>query len=101
MVRKARIIRNMSNIRICREHNRTHQEARAAATEVAEDMAQRYGVEYHWHDDCLHFTRSGVDGTITIDAKQIEISAKLGFMLGMLKGPIEEHVNQHLDKLFG
>lgn len=90
----------MSDIYIRREHRTTLDEARTAATEVAKDIGQRYDVEYHWHDDELHFTRPGVDGIICIDQDHIEISAKLGFMLKMLKGPIESVVNDQLDELF-
>ncbi len=95
-----RILFVMSDIYICREHNTTIDKARDAATEVARDIAERYDVDYHWHDNELHFTRTGVDGTICIDEAQIEVSAKLGFMLKMLKGPIEQVVQNQLDELF-
>ncbi len=91
----------MANIYIHRAHNRTVDEARDAAVEVAKDISERYGVDYHWDDDVLHFARTGVDGTITIDDEHIEVSAKLGMMLGMLKSPIEQVVQQQLDELFG
>ena len=90
----------MSDIYIQREHRTSLAEARAAATAVAKDISERYDVQYQWHDDELHFTRPGVDGTICIDDDHIEVSAKLGFMLKMLKGPIETVVNEQLDALF-
>ncbi|RDZ28347.1 polyhydroxyalkanoic acid system family protein [Lysobacter silvisoli] len=90
----------MSNIDIRHDHSLTHAKARKAVEEVAEKLAERFGIEYDWNGDILNFARSGVDGKIALGPKQLRVTASLGFLLGALKGPIESEIRRVLDERF-
>ena len=90
----------MSSIDIRHDHSLTPAKARKAVEEVAEKLAERFGIEYDWSGDTLNFARSGVDGKIALGAKQLRVTASLGFLLGALKGPIESEIRRVLDERF-
>ncbi|MEG3788644.1 polyhydroxyalkanoic acid system family protein [Lysobacter sp. CCNWLW3] len=90
----------MSSIDIRHDHSLTPAKARKAVEEVAEKLAERFGIEYDWSGDTLNFARSGVDGKIALGPKQLRVTASLGFLLGALKGPIESEIRRVLDERF-
>ena len=90
----------MSEINIVRRHNGDQEKARQAAQKAAEHMAERHDIQYHWEGNDLHFSRLGVDGTMRICPDCIEIHARLGFLLSMLKTTIEEEIEKELDEYF-
>ena len=49
--------------------------------------------------DTVHFTRSGVKGTLEVSADAFELRAKLGLLLGAFKGRIEAEIVKNLDTL--
>jgi putative polyhydroxyalkanoate system protein len=90
----------MSNIDIRHSHSLPPDQARKAVQEVAEKLAERFGVDYDWAGDVLNFNRSGVDGHIALEPDQLHVTAKLGFLLGTMKGPIEAEIRRVLDERF-
>lgn len=91
----------MSSIDIKHAHSLPKAKARKAVEEVARKLAERFAFDYEWdEDDTLHFTRSGVDGKIALKPKELRVSAKLGFLLAALKGPIESEIRRVLDERF-
>lgn len=90
----------MSAIDIEHTHNLPKAKARLAVEEVAEKLAERFGVDYGWDGDTLKFTRSGVDGKIDLQPGGLHVTAKLGFLLSAMKGPIESEIRRVLDERF-
>lgn len=90
----------MSHIDIRHAHSLTPKQARKAIEEVARKLGERFGMEYEWDGDMLNFHRSGVDGHIALEADQLHVTAKLGFFLAALKGPIEQEIRRVLDERF-
>ncbi|MFC3816413.1 polyhydroxyalkanoic acid system family protein [Lysobacter sp. GCM10012299] len=90
----------MSNIDIHHAHSLSPDQARQAVTEVAEKLSERFGMEYAWDGDVLNFNRSGVDGHIALEPDQLHVTAKLGFLLSTMKGPIEAEIKRVLDERF-
>ena len=90
----------MSHIDIRRKHSRPLKEARAAIERVAEHIAEKFDVEYGWKGNSMEFSRGGVDGHIAVSAKEIHVTATLGFLLGAIKGPIEREIRRYLDEEF-
>ena len=88
----------MPNIDIHHAHSLPLAKARKAVQEVAEKLAERFGIEYDWDGDTLNFNRTGVDGHIALEPKQLHVTAKLGFLLSALKGPIEAEIRRVLDE---
>jgi putative polyhydroxyalkanoate system protein len=91
----------MSTIEIEHSHSLPPAQARKAVEEVAAKLGERFGMAHRWEGDVLHFQRSGVDGRITLAPKALHLSAKLGFMLSAMKGPIEHEIRRVLDERFG
>ena len=91
----------MSDIDIRRSHSRPLKDARAAIERVAEHLAEKFDVEYGWEGNTLQFSRGGVDGHIAVGAKDVRVTAHLGFLLFALKGPIEREIHRYLDEEFG
>jgi len=50
-------------------------------------------------EDLVHFTRSGVKGTLTVSDRHFEIKARLGLLLAAFKHAIEHEIEKELDQL--
>ncbi len=90
----------MSQISIRRKHAIGLEGAKVAAQKVADDLGQRYGMSSRWVGDVLSFSRSGVDGTLRVTKTEVQLDAKLGFMLSAFRHAIEAHVNEGFDRYF-
>lgn len=95
------MVAGMSTIDLCAYHTMNKEDAQQAADELARDLAEKFSIEYGWDEDHIHFERPHVNGVITVGEEQIRIKARLGFMLAMLKGLIEEEVVRYLKDHFG
>lgn len=91
----------MSHIDIHAYHTLSHEDALAAADELSVDLSHKFGIDYGWENEVIHFERQGVNGQITVLDKELRIQARLGFMLMMLKGPIELEIYRYLTEHFG
>ena len=91
----------MSTIDIHAYHNLSHDEALSAADDLSRDLAEKFGIDYGWEDEVIHFQRPGGDGQILVADTELRIQANLGFMLMMLKSPIEQEIVRYLEEHFG
>ena len=91
----------MSTIDIHAYHALSHEEALTAADELSCDLSEKFGIDYGWEGEVIHFERPGVHGSITVQEKELRIQAELGFLLLMLKGPIEQEIVRYLTEHFG
>lgn len=91
----------MSNIDIRHAHSLPHATARKAVQEVADKLAERFGIDYRWDGDTLNFARSGVDGKIDLAPNSLRVTASLGFLMSAFKTPIEAEIRRVLDERFG
>jgi len=91
----------MSTIDIHAFHKLSHEEALNAADELSVDLAKKFGINYGWEDEVIHFERPGVNGKILVQETELRIKADLGFMLMMLKSPIENEIMRYLEEHFG
>ena len=90
----------MASIDILHPHSKSPKQARKAVEDVAKKLSERFDMEYGWDGDTLNFNRSGVDGHIALEQDQLHVTAKLGFFLAALKGPIESEIRRVLDERF-
>ena len=65
------------------------------------DLAKKFGINYGWEDEVIHFERPGVNGTIQVQDTELRIQANLGLMLMILKRPIELEIVRYLEEHFG
>lgn len=91
----------MADISITQKHKLSHKKAKAAAQKVIDDLAEEYGVTAEWDGDVVNFQRSGVSGTLEVLAHEAQIEITLGFMLKAFSSTIEQHVQDHMQKVFG
>ena len=93
----------MPDIHIHREHHLGLKEARKIAFSWAEKAEEKFDMECVYEEgdteDTLTFSRSGVKGTLLVDAKQFEMKAQLGFLFGAFKDRIESEISEQLDAL--
>ena len=93
----------MADLHILREHTLGLAGARKIAFEWAEQVEQEFGMECVYAEgkteDEVSFTRSGVNGTLSVTKDQFELNAKLGFLLGAFKDKIEAEIVKNLDAL--
>ena len=93
----------MPDIHIHRDHHLGFKEARKVAFSWAEKAEEKFDMECTYEEgeteDLLTFTRSGVKGTLLVDAHQFEMKAQLGFLFGAFKDRIESEIVKNLDTL--
>lgn len=93
----------MSDIHIHRDHHLGLKEARKVAFSWAEKAEEKFDMECTYEEgdteDLLTFSRSGVKGTLLVDAHQLEMKAQLGFLFSAFKDRIEAEIGEQLDAL--
>lgn len=89
----------MADISIKRAHHSTMADAKKMAEKIAAKLEKDYQLKSSWADDVLNFARSGVNGALTVSAKDLKIDVKLGFLMGAFKGPIQDAIEKNLDAL--
>jgi putative polyhydroxyalkanoate system protein len=93
----------MADIHIHRKHALGLAKARDIAFNWAEDVEKKLDmactIEEGKHEDCVTFTRSGVNGTLVVTKDSFELNAKLGFLVGAFKEKIEAEISKNLDAM--
>lgn len=90
----------MAGIDITHPHSLPPDQARSAVEDVAAKLAQRFDMQYAWNGDTLNFNRSGVDGAIAMLPGGLHVTARLGFLLAAMRGPIEAEIRRVLEERF-
>jgi len=89
----------MSVIRVNRTHSLALDEARKLAEELVVNLAQEFGVKYHWEDETVRFKGAGAKGHMTVLSDRVELKMELGFLLNPFKGKIEKSITRRLDEV--
>ncbi len=90
----------MSTIEITHDHSLPPAQARKAVEDFAIKLSKKFGLDYRWEGDVLHFKRSGVDGQISMTPGQLHVRATLGMFFATMKGRIEQEMRRVLDERF-
>lgn len=90
----------MAGIDITHPHSLPPAKARTAVEAVAQKLSERFEMTYGWDGDTLNFSRSGVDGAIAVLPESLRVTAKLGFLLTAMRGPIEAEIRRVLAEKF-
>lgn len=88
----------MADIALKRKHALGLAGARTAADKMAEKLGEKFGLKGTWSGNTMNFARPGVTGTLDVSDHDMKLEVTLGFMLKMMKGPIEQSVHEQLDK---
>lgn len=91
----------MARIKIEQSHQVTADEARKRLDQMNQDLSDKYGLNVKWHSDTeARVERTGVTGTIKIEAQKVLVDLDLAFMLSPLKGTIENRIRDELKRVF-
>ena len=90
----------MADINIVQEHHLAPQQAREAAQQVADKLAEQFELDCKWDGDVLRFERSGVNGTLTLGVNQVQLHIALGFPISAFSAQIESKVAEKMRKVF-
>ena len=91
----------MADISVTRTHHLGLKGAHAAADKMVAKLDQKFNLSGDWEGNTLHFERPGVNGRLTISESDMKLEVTLGFLLKMMKGPIEQAVNEQLKQVLG
>ena len=95
----------MPDIRIEREHSlglpRAREVAEQWVTSARDDFGMTCTVDTGADADTVRFERTGVSGTLRVDAQRFVLDARLGFLLGSFKDRIVAEIESNLDRLLG
>ncbi|SDH03110.1 MULTISPECIES: polyhydroxyalkanoic acid system family protein [unclassified Duganella] len=90
----------MADINIVQQHTLAPEQARAAAQQVADKLAEQFDLACRWDGDVLRFERNGVNGALTLQPNQAQIQIALGFPISMMASQVEAKVSEKMRKLF-
>lgn len=94
----------MATIDIARSHTLPIENARLKAEELAKGMESKLGLVWKWEGNTIHFdapsgAAKGTKGTVAVTEKEVRVSVDLPFMLRVMKGTIEDKINEKLQSL--
>jgi putative polyhydroxyalkanoate system protein len=93
----------VADLHILRHHDLGLLEARKLAFRWAEEVENDFGMSCTYEEgktaDEVCFTRSGVNGTLSVTRDSFELKAKLGFLVGAFKAKIESEIVRKLDAM--
>jgi len=91
----------MADIHVHRAHRLGLARARKTAWRWAELAEEKFGLECTVIEgdksDVVEFTRAGVDGKLVVAAHSFDLTARLGFMVGMFRDRILAEIEENLD----
>ncbi|MBL0140930.1 MAG: polyhydroxyalkanoic acid system family protein [Betaproteobacteria bacterium] len=90
----------MADIDITRNHDLGMKAARDAADRMVEDLGKKFGLSGGWTGNTHHFDRPGVTGSLHLTDKHLHLTVTLGFLLKMMRAPLEAAIVRELDSLF-
>ena len=91
----------MAEIHVHRAHRLGLARARKTAWRWAELAEQKFGMQCTVvegeESDVVDFTRAGVDGRLVVTGDAFELTARLGFLVGVFRDRIVAEIEENLD----
>ncbi len=94
----------MATIDIKRSHTLPIEEAKKRAEELARGMETKFDMVWQWDGDIIRFnapkgTAKGTKGEVSVTTSEVRVQIDLPFMLRVMKGTIEQKVQEKLEKV--
>ena len=94
----------MATIDIKRGHSLPLEDAKKKAEELAQGMQSKFGIVWKWDGNTIRFdapsgAAKGTKGEVAVTEKDVRVAIDLPFMLRVMKGTIEDKVNEKLNAL--
>ncbi len=87
----------MADISLNRKHTLGVKGAKTAANKMATKLEEKFQLVSAWQGNVMTFQRTGVNGLLTITETDMKLEVTLGFLLKMMKAPIEGAIHEQLD----
>jgi putative polyhydroxyalkanoate system protein len=91
----------VSTIDIRHPHGLPPAQARQAVEDFMARLGERFGLDYRWEGDVLHFKRTGVDGHVALLPGELQVRARLGLLFAAMTGTIEQEMRRALAERLG
>jgi putative polyhydroxyalkanoate system protein len=94
----------MATIDIKRAHSLPLDDAKKKAEELAKGMEQKFGLVWKWDGNTIRFdapsgAAKGTKGEVAVTEKDVRVAIDLPFMLRVMKGTIEDKVQEKLSAI--
>lgn len=94
----------MATIDIKRGHSLPIEDAKKKAEELAKSMESKLGLTWAWAGDAIKFEApsgiaKGAKGAVSVSTTEVRVEVDLPFMLRVMKGSIEDRINEKLKQL--
>lgn len=89
----------MSVITVSRSHSLEYDAVKSIAEEVVVNLAEEFGVKYHWENETVKFKGAGAKGKMMLSANSVDLTMELSFLLTPFKSKIENNITRRLDEL--
>ncbi len=91
----------MARLEIAKKHALNHKHAKEAAQKVADDLKERFELNYAWKGNAIEFERPGLSGTMVVSKDEVRLKCELGMLLSLLRPKLEAEIHKEFDKRFG
>ena len=89
----------MAGFRLQKPYSMPEEDVREAAEGLASRLERDHGVSTRWQSDSVVTLRgSGIDGKLSFEDGNIDVSVKLGFLAGAFQGVLRSEVQRYLDE---
>lgn len=88
----------MADINITRSHSLGLDQGRSAVEQVARQLEDDLGVDYHWTGNTLRFEGEGADGHIEVGEESVRVEIDLPLFLQPMSGRVKEEAEGYLDR---
>ncbi len=94
----------MATIDITKNHALPIEDAKKKAEDLARGMEQKFGIQWKWDGNTIRFdapsgAAKGTKGEVAVSTQQVRVAVDLPFMLKVMKGTIEDKINEKLATL--
>jgi len=89
----------LAKISFSQVHQLSLVEIKAQVEELALSLMKKVGGEFRWRENSIYYTFRGVIARIDCNPSDILIDIRLGFVSSLVRGRIEQEINNALNKL--
>ena len=88
----------MAGFRLTKPYSMSKDEIREAALGLAESLKNSHGVRSVWEGDTVKIKGAGVNGKLSFDNGQVDVSVKLGLLASAFQAVLKTEIQRYLDE---
>ena len=87
----------MADIKVTRAHEYGKAGAKERCEKLFEKLGDNLGLKVAWDGDTCNFS-GPAKGALVVNEKSVDIEVNLGFAAKLMKGKIEQKLNEYVDR---